>query len=85
MMDKLIENVGAEVPSHIQLIKAADPKEVVDNCEALCSATKITRETYNIVRKDWIRPGQTIFPMDLLGSKHTAGRRQVYRGQHRRA
>ena len=65
MMDKLIENVGAEVPSHIQLIKAADPKEVVDNCEALCSATKITRETYNIVRKDWIRPGQTIFPMDL--------------------
>ncbi len=65
MMDKLIDNVGAEVPSHIQLIKAADPKEVVDNCEALCSATKITRETYNIVRKDWIRPGQTIFPMDL--------------------
>lgn len=34
MMDKLIENVGAEIPSHIQLIKAADPKEVVDNCEA---------------------------------------------------
>ena len=43
MMDKLIDNVGAEVPSHIQLIKAADPKEVVYNCEALCSATKITR------------------------------------------
>ncbi|MDY3822833.1 MAG: ornithine cyclodeaminase family protein [Eubacteriales bacterium] len=65
MMDKLIENVGAEVPSHIQIIKAKTPKEVVDNCDALCSATKITRDTYDIVKKEWLRPGLTIFPMDL--------------------
>ena len=63
MMDTLIERVRDEVDCEI--VKASDPRDVVEHCEALCSATKITRETYNIVKKDWIRPGQTIFPMDL--------------------
>lgn len=65
MMDKLIELVGSEVPEHIEIIKAQTPKEVADNCEVLCSATKITKETYDVVKKEWLRPGQTIFPMDL--------------------
>lgn len=66
MMDVLIEKVGAEVAARgIEIIKCSDPKEVVDNCEVLCSATKITRDTYDIVKKEWLRPGMTIFPMDL--------------------
>lgn len=63
MMDILIEKVGKETDAEI--IKTTDPRVVVDNCEALCSATKITRDTYNIVKKEWLHKGQTIFPMDL--------------------
>jgi len=66
MMDKLIENVGAETAERgIEIIKCETPEEVAANCEVLCSATKITRETYDIVKKESIRPGMTIFPMDL--------------------
>ncbi len=63
MMDVLIEKVKDEVD--VEIIKCDTPKEVVDNCEVLCSATKITKETYDIVKKEWLRPGMTIFPMDL--------------------
>ena len=66
MMDVLIEKVGAEAAADgVEIIKCKDPKEVVDNCECMCSATKITHETYDIVKKEWLRPGQTILPCDL--------------------
>lgn len=62
-MDRLIEQVKDEVK--VPIIKATCPKEVVDNCEVLSSATFIVREPMKLVKKEWIRKGQTILPCDL--------------------
>lgn len=62
-MDHLIDQVKDEV--HIPIKKASSPKEVVDNCEVLSSATIIVREPMKLVKKEWIRKGQTILPCDL--------------------
>ena len=62
-MDRLIDQVKDEV--HIPIKKASSPKEVVDNCEVLSSATIIIREPMKLVKKEWIRKGQTILPCDL--------------------
>ncbi len=63
MMDKLIEQVSDEV--RIPIIKATSPEEVVKNSDAVSSATIIVREPLKIVKKEWIRKGQTILPCDL--------------------
>lgn len=62
-MDRLIEQVKDEVK--IPIIKCSDTKEVVDHCEVLSSATFIVREPMKLVKKEWIRKGQTILPCDL--------------------
>ena len=62
-MDRLIEQVKDEVK--VPIIKATTPKEVVDNCEVLSSATFIVREPMKLAKKEWIRKGQTILPCDL--------------------
>lgn len=62
-MDRLIEQVKDEVK--VPIIKASTPKEVVDNCEVLSSATFIVREPMKLAKKEWIRKGQTILPCDL--------------------
>lgn len=62
-MDRLIEQVADEVK--LPIIKASCPEEVVKNCEVLSSAAFIVREPMKLVRKEWIRKGQTILPCDL--------------------
>ncbi len=62
-MDRLIETVQDEVK--IPIVKAENPKEVVDHCEVLSSATVIVREPMKVVKKEWVRKGQTILPCDL--------------------
>ncbi len=62
-MDRLIEQVADEVK--IPIIKASCPEEVVKNCEVLSSATIIIREPMKLVKKEWVRKGQTILPCDL--------------------
>lgn len=62
-MDNLIEKVKDEV--NVLIVKAKNPKEVVDNCECLSSATIIIKDTLSIVKDEWIKPGQTILPCDL--------------------
>lgn len=62
-MDALIAQVAGDV--QVELVKAKSPNEIVDHCEVMCSATLITKDNLAVVKKDWIRPGQTIFPCDL--------------------
>ena len=62
-MDKLIEEVKGEVTA--QIIKCDSIEEVVKNCEVLSSATFIVREPMSLVKKEWVRKGQTILPCDL--------------------
>ena len=62
-MDRFIEQVADEVK--LPIIKASCPEEVVKNCEVLSSAAFIVREPMKLVRKEWIRKGQTILPCDL--------------------
>ncbi len=62
-MDRLIEQVADEVK--IPIIKASCPEEVVKSCEVVSSATIIVREPMKLVKKEWIRKGQTILPCDL--------------------
>ncbi len=61
--DALIAQLQGEVPA--RLVKAASPKELMDNCEVVASATIITLENLAVVKEAWVRPGQTIFPCDL--------------------
>ncbi len=62
-MDKLIDSVKDDVK--VKIIKAKDPKEVVENCDVLSSATIILTKPQSIVKEEWIRKGQTIIPCDL--------------------
>ena len=62
-MDRLIEQVKDEVK--IPIIKASSPEEVVAKCEVISSATFIVREPMKLVKKEWVRKGQTILPCDL--------------------
>lgn len=62
-MDRLIEQVADEVK--IPILKASCPEEVVKNCEVLSSATIIIRDPMKLVKKEWVRKGQTILPCDL--------------------
>ena len=62
-MDRLINTLKDEV--HVPIIKASSPREVVDNCEVMSSATFIVREPMKLVKKEWIHQGQTILPCDL--------------------
>ena len=62
-MDRLIEQVADEVK--IPIVNASCPEEVVKSCEVLSSATFIVREPMKLVKKEWVRKGQTILPCDL--------------------
>lgn len=62
-MDRLIQQVQEEVK--VPVIKAGSPEEVVKNCEVLSSATIIVREPMKVIKKEWVRKGQTILPCDL--------------------
>ncbi len=62
-VDALIAQLQDEVGP--QLVKTASPKEVMDNCEVVASATIITLENLAVVKEAWVRPGQTLFPCDL--------------------
>ena len=62
-MDRLIREVSDEVK--IPIIKAETPEALVKSCEVISSATIIVREPLKIVKKEWVRKGQTILPCDL--------------------
>ena len=62
-MDRLINEVAGEVT--IPIIKASGPEELVKNCEVVSSATIILLEPLKVVKKEWVRKGQTILPCDL--------------------
>lgn len=62
-MDKLIEAVKDDV--NIPIIKASCPEEVVRESDVLSSATIILLEPLKVVKKEWVRKGQTILPCDL--------------------
>lgn len=62
-MDKLIAEVAEDVS--VPILKASCPEELVKNCEVVSSATIIVREPLSIVKKEWVRKGQTILPCDL--------------------
>ncbi len=61
--DRLIETVGPEID--LPIIKSDEPREVVESCAVLCSATVIQRKPLSVVRDDWVSAGQTILPCDL--------------------
>ena len=63
MMDKLIEKVQPEI--EVEIIKAKSPKEVAENCKVMSSATLITKDTFSVVKDEWVSKGQTILPCDL--------------------
>lgn len=62
-MDHLIESVQEE--AGIPIIKATGPEEVVKSCDVISSATIILLEPMSVVKKEWVRKGQTILPCDL--------------------
>ncbi|MDD4779269.1 MAG: ornithine cyclodeaminase family protein [Tissierellia bacterium] len=62
-MDSLIEEVKNDVD--IPIIKTVSPEELVNNCEVLSSATIILLEPLKVVKKEWVKKGQTILPCDL--------------------
>ncbi len=62
-MDRLIETVKDEV--EIPIIKADSIEEVAKRCDVMSSATFIVREPMSLVKKEWVRKGQTILPCDL--------------------
>ena len=61
-MDKLINIVKDEV--NVPIIKAT-PEEIVKECDVMSSATIILLEPLSVVKKEWVRKGQTILPCDL--------------------
>ena len=62
-MDALIVQVKNDVD--VEIIKAKNPKVVVENCEVMSSATIILLEPIATVKDEWISTGQTILPCDL--------------------
>lgn len=62
-MDRLIQEVEGEVS--VPIVKAASPEELVASCEVMSSATIILRDPLKVVKKEWVRKGQTIIPCDL--------------------
>lgn len=62
-MDKLIAAVQDEVT--IPIVKATGPQEMMEQCDVVSSATVILLETLKVVKKEWVRKGQTILPCDL--------------------
>jgi ornithine cyclodeaminase/alanine dehydrogenase len=62
-MDNLIKQVQPEID--VEIVKGKTPGELAEKCEALSSATLITKDTLSIVKDGWISGGQTILPCDL--------------------
>lgn len=62
-MDHLLQEVANDVA--VEIVPARDPREVVEACEVLSSATIIVKEPLAAVPDEWLRPGQTILPCDL--------------------
>ncbi len=62
-MDHLISEIQNDIS--IPIIKAATPEELVKSCDVMSSATIILLEPLKIVKKEWVRKGQTILPCDL--------------------
>lgn len=61
-MDSLIE----QVQGHVSLpIVKVSPEEIMQNCDVVSSATIILLKPLKVVRKEWVRKGQTILPCDL--------------------
>lgn len=65
--DKSMENLISEVSEEVSvpIVKASGPEELVKSCEVISSATIILLEPLKIVKKEWVRKGQTILPCDL--------------------
>lgn len=61
-MNNLINIVKDEVK--VPIIKAT-PEEIVKECDVMSSATIILLEPLSVVKKEWVRKGQTILPCDL--------------------
>lgn len=61
--DHLVEQVQPEI--NVEILKAATPREVVETCEVMSSATVILKEPLSVVKKEWVSPGQTVLPCDL--------------------
>ncbi len=59
----LIADLSPEVD--VELVQANTPRDIVESCELMSSATIITKETLCVVQDEWVRPGQTILPCDL--------------------
>ncbi len=62
-MDDLIQKVQPEI--EVEIIKSDEPRELMEKCEVLSSATIIVQETLSAVKYEWVSPGQTILPCDL--------------------
>lgn len=62
MMDTLLENVKTFVD--VEILKS-DPKEMAEKCDVMCSATIILLNPLSVVKREWVRAGQTILPCDL--------------------
>lgn len=62
-MDQLIKEVKDEVT--VPIVKVNSPEELVKQSEVMSSATVILKDTLKVVKKEWVRKGQTILPCDL--------------------
>lgn len=65
--DKSMENLISEVSEEVSvpIVKASGPEELVKSCEVISSATIILLGPLKVVKKEWVRKGQTILPCDL--------------------
>jgi ornithine cyclodeaminase/alanine dehydrogenase len=62
-MDKLIAAVQPQIDTEI--IKAKNPQEIAEKCEAMGSATMVVKDTFKVVKDEWVSKGQTILACDV--------------------
>ncbi len=61
--DRLIETIQPEI--EVEIVRGESPRQMVERCEVLSSATVITRDTLAVVKDEWVPPGRTLLPCDL--------------------
>lgn len=62
--DALIAEVQPDVD--VPIVKGDSIESVIKSCEVLSSATVILRDSLKAGRNEWVSPGQTILPCDLM-------------------
>ena len=60
---RLIETVQPEI--EVEIVRGESPRQMVEGCEVLSSATVIIKEPLAVVKDEWVPDGRTLLPCDL--------------------